>query len=223
MEIKRYIFETQEDWKSFRKGLFTASRINELMANPKGDKPISVGAYSYIYDLIASIISEPKPDYYSAAMEHGNNTEPMAVIKFAELMGYNVNDNDFIYTSVGGFVFFVMDEIAGGTPDVIIPDAIVEIKCPDSDTHLFYKMNLTSENIAKEVPKYYDQMQFNMLLCNRPKGYFMSYDPRFKKEDLTYHIIEVKRDEERINQIVEKIKKANQVKQQLLNQIQWQD
>lgn len=217
IDIKRFIFETTEDWKSFRKGLFTSSRINELMATPRSkEKVLSDGAMSYIYDLVSSEIAEPKPDYYSAEMEWGNTQEPQAVLKFAELYGYDVNADNFIYTSVGGFVFFVMDEIAGGTPDIILPDAIVEIKCPNPDTHLYYLNEVTSENISKEVPKYYDQMQLNMLLTGKSKAYFMSYDPRYKNEKLQYHIVEVMADSERQEKIIEKIKLANEVKTQIL-------
>ena len=35
MAITRSIFETKDDWGKFRNGLFTASEIHRLLAEPK--------------------------------------------------------------------------------------------------------------------------------------------------------------------------------------------
>ena len=157
--ISRFIFETKEQWKEYRKGLFTASNINKLTANGKSETGLSVGAVSYILETINDQVGEPKPDIFNAAIEWGLENESQAVLRYAEDNGLDVNDNDFIYTSVGGFVFFTYLGICGGTPDVILKDKIVEIKCPNSDTHLYNKLFVNAENIQKEYPMYYDQCQ----------------------------------------------------------------
>lgn len=217
-KIERYVFETQEDWKDFRKGLFTSSQIHRLMADPtkkekEAGETLSKGAKSYILELIANVEAEPKKDFYSSAMEWGNEQEPQAVLRLAEILGKDVTDNDFIYTSIGGYVFFVYDKKSGGTPDVILESAIVEIKCPDSNTHRYYRTFVHSKNIALELPDYYDQMQHNMMLCKKDMCLFMSFDPRYKDKNKQHHIIEVKADKARQQEILEKIELAHERKE----------
>lgn len=232
-KIKTYVFETKDQWKEFRgKKLFTSSRIIELLADAKRDMTedekvewkksnpkstakqivdpslLSDGAISYIMDVAINDLAIPKPDYYDAAMEWGLEQEPQAVLRLAEHLGMDINDKDFIYTSVGGFVFFVYDNKIGGTPDVIIPTHIVEIKCPNSDTHLYYRSYLTKENFAKELPRYYASMQNNMQLAQRNKGYFVSFDPRFKDYKKQFFILEIEADKEFQSKILNKVEPA---------------
>lgn len=216
MEIKRYIFENKEDWKEARKGLFTGSRISEIMA--AGDK-VGAGAITYILQLIQNMEAEPKVDYYSHEMEHGTNTEPEAIAFFCDLKGFDLNADDVIYTSLGGTVFFVGDGILGATPDLILPEAICQVKCPNSDTHLRYKLFVNEWNFQDELPKYYDQVQTEMMLCERELCYFFSFDPRFKNKDLQYHTIEVKADKKRQNEIYKKAWICEEKKQQYLTQL----
>jgi hypothetical protein len=217
-KIERFVFETQDDWKDFRKGLFTSSQMNRLMASPtkkeiEAGERLSKGAKTYILELISNMEAEPKKEFYSSAMEWGNEQEPQAVLRLAEMLGKDVTDNDFIYTSIGGFVFFVYDKKSGGTPDVILNDAIVEIKCPDSHTHRYYRTFVNSDNISVELPDYYDQMQHNMMLCQKDTCLFMSFDPRYKEAKKQVHIVEVKADKIRQHQILGKIELAHEQKE----------
>jgi hypothetical protein len=218
--IERFIYENREDWKQFRKNLFTASQINRLTAKTKNACGLSDGAITYILELINNEKGEPKPDIFNAAMEWGNEQEPQAVLRYAEDNNLDVNADDFIYTSVGGFVFFVYNKIAGGTPDLILKDKIVEIKCPNSDTHLYNYLFVNSENFQKEYPIYYDQIQFNMFLCEKKQAVFMSFDPRIKKVENQVKYINIDYDAERVNLILDKIFDAEVLKTSLLNQLE---
>lgn len=230
MEIKRYIFESKEEWKDFRKSMFTGSRISEIMpngkvlmtpdelaeykkANPKSqakyredETVLSDGAISYILDLIQNVEAEPKTEFYSAAMEWGTVTEPDAINRFCELYGYSLESDDVIYTSFGGAVFFVADGFLGCTPDLIAPTELAQIKCPDSDTHLYYKLFVNESNFATELPDYYDQIQTEMMLAERPTCKFFSFDPRFKIKKMQHHTIQIPANQKRQNQIYAKAK-----------------
>ena len=218
--IERFIYETREDWKQGRKNLFTASQINRLTAKTKNACGLSDGAITYILELINNEKGEPKPDIFNAAMEWGNEQEPQAVLRYAEDNGLDVNDDDFIYTSVGGFVFFTYNKIAGGTPDLILKDKIVEIKWPNSVTHLFNYLFVNSDNFQKEYPIYYDQIQFNMFLCEKTTAVFMSFDPRIKKVENQVKYINIDYDDERVQLILDKIFDAEVLKTSLLNQLE---
>lgn len=216
MAIIRSVFETKDDWSKFRSGLFTASEIHRLLADPKDKtQKISQGAKTYVIERVASILAPLQPDYYSQSMQHGNETEPQAVMAFAEKHGYDINGDDFIYTSIGGFVFFHDDELGiGGTPDVITPKANAEIKCPNSDTHAEYLM----VNNQKDLPKeYYAQMQLNMYLTGKKLTYFVSFDDRYYSSKHHYKEIEVVYDESFIDRIITKVKIANEYKNELLS------
>jgi uncharacterized radical SAM superfamily protein len=153
-------------------------------------------------------------------MERGNEVEPQAVLAYAESIGKSVNDDDFVYTSVGGFVFFTdEDHNAGGTPDIIIGKSICEIKCPLSKTHLEYMMIDSAEELKKAVPQYYSQMQMNMWLCGAEDGVFISFDDRYYNQVHHLHSIHVPRDEEHIGLIKSKLLKAKEYKDQILKTI----
>jgi hypothetical protein len=222
---KYNVFETKEDWAKFRKGLFTASEVHRLLAEPKlkADKEagnLSEGAKTYVRERVAILLAPEEPQHYNANMERGNEAEPQAVMAYANSLGKSVNDDDFIYTSIGGFVFFTDEEFdAGGTPDIIIGETICEIKCPLSKTHLEYMMISDVEELKASVPQYYAQMQMNMWLCGSKDGVFISFDDRYYNESHHLHSVFVPRDEEYIEQIKRKLLKAKEYKQLLMDKV----
>ena len=221
--IKYAVFETEEEWLEFRAPYFTASESSKLMTEPKKkDEVLSVGAKTYIRKCAASVLAPKEPSYYNSAMEHGKNTEPVAVLALANSLGKTIDDDDFIYTSANGFVFFYDDEFnLGGTPDVIIKglNKSVEIKCPASDTHLEYLMVSDAEEVKVKMPEYYGQMQTNMYLTGTDNCIFMSYDNRFYNEKLHEHYINIPKDDEYIERLLMKAKHAKEYKEQILKTI----
>jgi len=218
--INYAVFETEEEWLEFRAPYFTASESSKLMTEPKKkDELLSVGAKSYIRKCAASVLAPKEPSYYNSSMEHGKNTEPVAVMALAESLGKTVDDDDFIYTSTNGFVFFYDDEYnLGGTPDVILKvlKKSVEIKCPNSDTHLEYLMVSTAEEVKSKMPEYYGQMQTNMYLTGTDECIFMSFDNRFYNDKLHEHYINIPKDDEYIERLLMKSKHGKEYKEKLI-------
>lgn len=223
--MKMRVYESKEDWLNFRAGMFTASEIDRLLADPtkeeqKKGQVLSKGAKTYILERIASKLATPEPEYYSGEMQHGNETEPQAVMAFAERYGFDINSPEFLYTSIGGHVIYCDDnEVYCGTPDIVIPNAIAEIKCPSPHTHLQYMLFKTALDILSLKEKYYAQMQLNMHLAERDLCYFVSFDDRFYKEEHQIKVIEVPKDEAYIANMLHKINLANNYKQSILNQL----
>lgn len=219
--IKYAVFETEEEWLEFRAPYFTASESSKLMTEPKKkDEVLSVGAKSYVRKCAASVLAPKEPSYYNSAMEHGKNTEPVAVLALAESLGKTIDDDDFIYTSTNGFVFFYDDEYnLGGTPDVIIKGLkkSVEIKCPNSDTHLEYLMVTDAEEVKSKMPEYYGQMQTNMYLTETDNCIFMSYDNRFYNDKLHEHYINIPKDDEYIERLLMKAKHGKEYKEKIIS------
>lgn len=221
--IKYAVFETEEEWLDFRAPYFTASESSKLMTNAKDkNEVLSVGAKTYIRKCASTVLAPKEPSYYNSAMEHGKNTEPIAVLSLAKSLGKTVDDDDFIYTSTNGFVFFYDDEYnLGGTPDVIIRGVkkSAEIKCPNSDTHLEYLMASTAEEVKSKMPEYYGQMQTNMYLTSTDECVFMSFDNRFYNEKLHSHFINIPKDEEYIQRLLLKAKAGKEYKESILKTI----
>jgi|APGre2960657404_1045060.scaffolds.fasta_scaffold49723_3 hypothetical protein len=223
--MKMFVFGTKEEWLQYRYGKFTSSDIEKLMTDPtkkeqEMGEQLSKGAKTYVLHRIATQLALPEPDYYSAAMQHGNETEPQAAIAFAKIMGYELTDSDFIHNGISAWVIFSDDnEVYCGTPDIILPDAIAEIKCPAPHTHLKYMMLKTQSDIADQMPDYYAQMQLNMVLSQRDMCYFVSFDDRFYNEAHQIKIIEVNKDDRYILTMLHKINIANQFKNNLINNL----
>ncbi|MFN8962401.1 MAG: YqaJ viral recombinase family protein [Betaproteobacteria bacterium] len=243
MEIKRFIFENKNDWMEVRKDLFTGSRISEIMPNGKrlmteeeliaykkenpkskakyieDETALGDGAISYILEIIQRLEGAPKDEYYSNSMEWGNDQEPNAVLRYCQDYGFDLYADDVIYTSVGGTVFFTGDDLLGCTPDVILPTKIVQVKCPDSSTHLRYKLFLNEDNFQESESKYFYQMQLEMMLTERKQGDFFSFDPRFKREKMQTHKVEVAADIDVQNAIFRKAKLCKAKINEFINEL----
>jgi len=81
------------------------------------------------------------------------------------------------------------------SPDRLVgEDGLVEIKCPNSATHL-------DTLLSKKVPaKYITQMQWQMAVTGRKWCDFVSYDPRFPEQHQVF-VQRIERDDEHIAQL----------------------
>lgn len=182
--------KTQEDrereWLQQRWGKFTASEVHKLMTCENQDG-LPKGAISYVLKKAAESLTEFSiQPFISDAMQWGLIHEPEAIDVFQARTGLPVihckDDQQFIDR---GHV--------GGTPDGIIPVEFsgLEIKCPNSDTHIGYLQIKTGQDLKTEAPAYYWQVQCLMMLTQSQHWYFVSYDPRFKQERLRLHIAHI--------------------------------
>jgi len=230
--MEQYFFSNQEEWKAARRGIFTSSEIIRLMPNGKrpmtqeekdarpksgvGSKVTTIedpevlsdGALTYIYEKASEILTQESPeDFYDFNMQWGRDNEPMAVREFAEAMGFDLSDPEFLYCGVSDPVFYTMANIAGGTPDVVTAESVAEVKCPTSPVHLRHLL-ATAETFRLTFPDKFTQIQSNLLFVGRPYAWFISYDPRYKEKALQLKIIKIEADPEYQNLILIKVNKA---------------
>ena len=174
-----------EEWFAARCGKVTASRIADLMAKTKSGWGASRA--NYMAQLIAERLTNTVADSYTnAAMQWGTDVEPQA------RAGY-----EFIHDVTVEEVAFVPHPTleAGASPDGLVgADGLVEIKCPNTATHIDTLLN-------EKIPaKYVDQMQWQMACTGRRWCDFVSFDPRMPA-DLQMWVNRVDRDDERITEI----------------------
>jgi hypothetical protein len=193
--------ETQEErrakWLRQRQGKFTASEFHRLMGYPERDT-LPKGAMTYAKEKAVELLADIEPDTYtSPAMQWGIDHEAEAVEAFKRRTGLSVqfdaNRQEFIQ----------IGEDIGGTPDGIISElsAGLEVKCPNSTTHLDYMGICDAETLKDIKPEYYWQIQGLMLILGFKHWFFVSYDPRFRNEKHRIHIATILRNDSDIEKL----------------------
>jgi hypothetical protein len=179
-----------------RKGLFSASRISDLLAGGTGKTKLN-----YIFD-IALDLHGLKKEVSTKAMEHGIVNERSAIDILISIHGGKANLNE-----VGGQTFYKVNDKLGATPDALSPEWVGDAKCQ------FNIFNFVEQN-DKLARKYYLQVHTQMMALNVNKGYLINYLTKpeqwgednwteypFPLED-RYFIHEIDRDEETCENIL---------------------
>jgi len=180
-----------QEWREARLGKVTASRIADLMAKTKTG--YSSSRENYMAQLICErLTGKVTEGFTNAAMEWGTQTEPEARAAYSARTGELVEEV--------GFICHPTIEGAGASPDGIVGEGLVELKAPNTSTHLEYIF------AGKPPAKYVAQMQWQMCVTGRPFCDFASYDPRLP-EHLRLFIKRVPRDDQYIAEIEAEVRK----------------
>jgi putative phage-type endonuclease len=184
------IIQGSDEWKALRLGKVTASRVSDVVGRTKSG--YGAGRANYMAQLIAERLTDTVAEAYTnAAMQHGTETEPEARAAYEFYQGVTVSEV--------AFVPHAKIDQAGCSPDGLVDDdGLVEIKCPNTATHL-------ETLLGQAVPsKYETQMQFQMACTGRKFCDFVSYDPRMP-ENMRLFIKRVPRDDARIKELESEI------------------
>lgn len=158
------IEQQSPEWFAARIGKVTASRISDVVARTKTGWGASRA--NYMAELVAEILTGVKYEgYVNAAMQFGIDTEPQARDAYAFYTDAEVDP--------AGFFLHPIIHESGASPDGVIGnEGLVEIKCPNTATHI---ETLLTGTIDK---KYVLQMQWQMACTARKWCDFCSFDPR---------------------------------------------
>lgn len=153
-----------EEWFDARMGCVTASRTADVMAKTKSGYAASRA--NYMADLICERLTQERSGgFSSAAMQWGTETEPMARAAYEFVKSVDVEET--------GFVLHPHIKNFGASPDGLVgKDGLVEIKCPNTNTHL---ETILTDTIPR---KYIIQMHVQMICTKRKWCDFVSFDPR---------------------------------------------
>lgn len=175
-------------WRMLRAGKVTASRVADVIAKTKTG--YSASRENYLTELVIERFGIISDGFTNAAMQHGTETEPFARAEYEMRNNLLVDKIDFVdHPTIA---------MSGASPDGIVGNGLLEIKCPDSKTHFNYLL-------ANEVPnKYMPQMAWQMACTGGEWCDFVSYDPRVP-EDLKYFEIRYERDDEYISMLEKEV------------------
>jgi hypothetical protein len=208
--------EIHTEWLMKRRGKFTASEAHRLMANGKVAGELSAGAKTYCMEKAVELLTEFDAEdtgYISREMQWGIDHEHDAVEAFMKATGLNVRNHGREQ------VFIELGKDAGGTPDGVYDGGGVEIKCPNSKTHLEYFGVSDGEDLKNINPAYYWQCQMLMLCTGHGNWYFISYDPRFKNQNHRFHIALIEVNQDDTNRLVAKLDMAIKYRDTIIKQL----
>ncbi len=163
MELQR-----TESWIAQRLGHLTASRLNDAFdLTAKGLE--GAKRQQYRLELVAERLTGLPTEFYeNNAMKWGTQSEPYARSAYEAEKGVMVQEV--------GFIKHPTLEWAGASPDGLVNDGLLEIKCPTTTTHIKHL-------IAGVVPEQYkNQMLWQMLCTGRKWCDFVSFDSRMPEE-----------------------------------------
>jgi putative phage-type endonuclease len=180
------IEQRSEAWIKIRLGKVTASRFADVCARTKTGWGAS--RKNYMAELVAErLTGERSEGFTNAAMQWGTDMEPQA------RLAYELQRNVTVYEM--GFAAHPSIGETGASPDGLVgDDGLVEIKCPNTATHLETLLG------AAMPEKYFLQVQWQMACTGRQWCDFVSFDPRMP-ESMSLFIERVMRDDTAIASI----------------------
>lgn len=177
------IVQGSPEWHQLRVGKVTASRVADVLAKVKTGE--SASRKNLRTELVVERLTGKKTEgFTSAAMDRGVELEPIARAAYEVKTGKLVDQVAFVdHPTIEWF---------GCSPDGLVgDDGLVEIKCPNTATHLEYM------EADKPPSKYIPQMQAQMACTGRQWCDFVSFDDRLP-DGLQLFIVRVFRDDKYI-------------------------
>ncbi len=193
-EISAAKSQRTEAWKEQRLGKVTASKCKIWMGRGrKKDDLFSQTALSYLYGVLAEILTGSEHLAFGAAIEWGEDEEANAVERYKEVTGKQVRRI--------GYIEYPDNNLFGGSADGLIePDGILEVKCPFNPANHIRGL-VTNEPYNIE---HIYQVQANLLFTGRKWCDYATYDPRILDKEKNIKIIRLERDAEIIEAIKER-------------------
>ncbi|UTO28983.1 lambda exonuclease family protein [Bartonella harrusi] len=182
------------EWFQARLGKVTASNVYNVLSRTAKGLPTSKYEDYKMKLMTERLTGEISQSYITPSMQWGIEHEEDALKEY-----------EFIYDAdviKCGFIPHPIIEMAGASPDGLIgEDGLIEVKCPQSTTHLRFFMY---DEIKTE---YRAQMQFQMACTGRKWCHFISYNPQFvgRSSHLRMKIQRIHRDDEQIEQITKAV------------------
>jgi len=182
------IVQGSQEWLEARLGFVTASRVSDAIA---GDD--TAARNNYLWQLVAERLTKTQQDSFSpsAAMARGNEQEPIARAAYEAHSG--------VFVDQVGFVPHPTIKWLGASPDGLVgEDGLVEIKNPNTATHLQYRK-------AGKVPaKYKNQMMLQLACTGRKWCDFVSFDSRLPVSKMLF-IVRFEPEQKEIDEMLDKI------------------
>ena len=205
------------DWHRERLGLFTASKVGDLMVSGrKKDEIFGETAKSYIDEVTAERLLDPamvaddfafenylnETSHETKAMSWGVAYEDMARGKYMEIAGVEVAEAPSIKHPEMACLSCSPDGMVG-------TDGLVEIKSPQAKNFLKYCLAIKRGDTMKDINRgYYWQIMCQLAVTGRKWCDFIVYHPYISPTIIT---LRVERDDEAIAAMMERVRLADEI------------
>jgi putative phage-type endonuclease len=152
------------EWFNARTGKLTASRMRSAMKRLKNGEDSAERKNLKIEILCERMTGDIVDKFVSTAMQWGIEKEPEAKAAYEAKTGRIITDV--------GFIDHPRIEFCGASPDGFVDDGLIEIKCPNTSTHVGW---ILDGGIPEEHKA---QMTLQAAVTGRSWVDFVSYDPR---------------------------------------------
>jgi putative phage-type endonuclease len=156
------------EWVKARIGALTASRMKDVLAvstqKSKEGAPLKK-RIDYAMELVAERMTGYAMDHVvTDAMQWGLDHEAAAKEAYTAVTGREIVPS--------GFMLHPTIELCGASPDGLVEDGLIEVKCPTTTKHVAWML-------AGAVPEEHrPQMLLQLAVTGRKWCDFVSYDPR---------------------------------------------
>lgn len=201
MKVYKDLEQRSAEWFKLRLGRITGTRLKKVMASNNLD---------LVDELIAEELSQViEESFVSGAMQRGVECEPLAMQDYKKITNYDVHEVGFVEG----------DSILGLSPDGLVMEngeyiGAVEIKCPNTKTHINYMR-------VNKMPSAYKYQIFMYFIVVESLEWldFVSWDDRLSVAPI--HIIRINREDiaEQLEEVKKNIEKFVAKKDKYLNEI----
>jgi len=200
MQVITNVEQGSADWLALRLGIATASELDCLLVNGKGDQGFGAGAFSYMDQLIGERITGEAADPFTGNRhtERGHELEGVA-------RGLYEAREDVSTEQVA----IVLNHGAGYSPDALVGrNGLIEIKTKLPKTQV-------GVILANEIPKeHIVQCQSGLWLAEREWIDFISYWP-----GMPLFVKRAYRDEVMIKKLEERVKTFYELMEERMNRV----
>lgn len=189
------IAQGSEEWHQLRCGKITASRVGKLMARTKSGWSTS-RANEITAVALERLTGAREDGYTNAAMQRGTELEPEARSAYEAYRGVLVEEV--------GFIVHPEYPWLGCSPDGVIDDGLLEIKCHDAMAKSLESIRTDGKSTATE---YRMQLLAQMAVTGAKWVDVAVYDPRFPAP-LRLVVHRVERDETAIEELIASLAEA---------------
>ncbi len=219
-DILKHSAQSSAAWDKLRLGKFTASKVWQLMSDPKLKADKEAGKFSdtgekYIIErAMEESTGMPCDEAFGRAIDHGNEWEETALLALRDQLNAKMELKP---------AFGLFNEHSGASPDAFIylDDGTrigVEMKCPFNSINHFWHSQVDCAEKLKEIDKtYYWQVLMNCLTFKCTTWIFASFDPRMP-EDKRLHFCYIEPCIDDLTELCKRIERAADMKQQIVNQ-----